>query len=68
MLLWRAGKHKEIAAVSKVTTCLWFGTDAEMAVNHYISLVPGSALEHIRRSPADWPGGAAGDAIVADRA
>ncbi len=37
--------------MSKVSTCLWFGKDAEMAVRFYVSLVPGSSLKHILRSP-----------------
>ncbi len=50
--------------MAKVTTCLWFGTDAEAAVRFYVSLVPGSGIGHIQRSPASWPGGAAGDVIL----
>ena len=51
-------------AMSKVRTCLWFGKDAEAAVRFYVSLVPGSSLESIVRSPGNWPGGQAGDVIV----
>jgi predicted 3-demethylubiquinone-9 3-methyltransferase (glyoxalase superfamily) len=51
--------------MSKVSTCLWFGKDAEMAVRFYVSLLPGSSLTHIQRSPASWPGGEAGDVIMA---
>ena len=43
--------------MSKVSTCLWFGKDAEAAVRFYVSLVPDSCLEHIQRSPSAWPGG-----------
>jgi predicted 3-demethylubiquinone-9 3-methyltransferase (glyoxalase superfamily) len=50
--------------MSQVSTCLWFGNDAEAAARFYISLVPGSRLTHIQRSPGDWPGGAAGDVIL----
>jgi predicted 3-demethylubiquinone-9 3-methyltransferase (glyoxalase superfamily) len=50
--------------MSKVSTCLWFGNEAETAVRFYVSLVPGSSLSHIQRSPAAWPGGAAGDVIL----
>ena len=52
--------------MSKVSTCLWFGKDAEMAVRFYVSLVPGSSLKHILRSPGVWPGGEAGDVILVD--
>jgi predicted 3-demethylubiquinone-9 3-methyltransferase (glyoxalase superfamily) len=51
-------------AMSKVSTCLWFGKEAEMAVRFYVSLVPGSSLKHIQRSPGIWPGGEAGDVIM----
>lgn len=50
--------------MSKVSTCLWFDKDAEAAVRRYVSLVPGSSLTHIQRSPGDWPGGVAGDVIM----
>lgn len=50
--------------MAKVRTCLWFGTDAEQAVRFYVSLVPGSDLEDILRSPGDWPGGKAGEVIL----
>src|SRR3981081_158025 len=50
--------------MSKVSTCLWFGKDAEMAARFYVSLVPGSSLKHILRSPGIWPGGEAGDVIM----
>jgi predicted 3-demethylubiquinone-9 3-methyltransferase (glyoxalase superfamily) len=50
--------------MSKVSTCLWYGKDAEAAVRFYVSLVPGSSLEHILRSPGTWPAGKAGDVIM----
>lgn len=50
--------------MSKVSTCLWFGKDVEVAVRFYVSLVPGSSLENILRSPGAWPGGEAGDVIL----
>src|SRR5271156_2209865 len=50
--------------MSKVSTCLWFGKDAEAAVRFYVSLVPGSSLDNIQRAPAGWPGGEAGDVIL----
>ncbi len=52
--------------MAKVRTCLWFGSDGEDAVSLYVSLVPGSEITHIERSPDAWPGGKAGDAIVID--
>ena len=50
--------------MSKVSTCLWYEKDAELAVRFYLSLVPGSSLEHILRSPGNWPGGEAGEVIL----
>lgn len=47
-----------------VSTCLWFGTDAEAAARLYVGLVPGSRIDHVQRAPGAWPGGAAGDAIL----
>jgi predicted 3-demethylubiquinone-9 3-methyltransferase (glyoxalase superfamily) len=50
--------------MAKVSTCLWFGKDLEAAVCFYVSIVPDSGIDHIQRSPAPWPGGAAGDVIL----
>ncbi len=50
--------------MSNVSTCLWYGKDAEPAVRFYVSLVSGSDIQHIQRSPATWPGGQAGDVIL----
>jgi predicted 3-demethylubiquinone-9 3-methyltransferase (glyoxalase superfamily) len=50
--------------MSKVSTCLWFGKDVEAAVRFYVSLVPGSSLDHVLRSPGPWPGGETGDVIL----
>lgn len=50
--------------MDRVSTCLWFGNDAEAAVRFYVSIVPDSGIDHIQHSPAAWPGGEAGDVIV----
>ena len=50
--------------MAKVSTCLWFGKDAEAAVRFYVSLIPGSEITHTMRSPGDWPGGTAGEVIL----
>ena len=47
-----------------VSTCLWFGTDAEAAARLYVGLVPDSRIDHVQRAPGAWPGGAAGEAIL----
>ena len=48
----------------KVSTCLWFGKDAEEAVRFYVSLLPGSGIGQVLRSPGPWPGGEAGEVIL----
>jgi predicted 3-demethylubiquinone-9 3-methyltransferase (glyoxalase superfamily) len=50
--------------MSNVSTCLWFGKDADAAVRFYVSLVPSSSIKHTQRSPGAWPGGEAGDVIL----
>ncbi len=50
--------------MAKVSTCLWFAKDAEAAARFYVSLISGSSLDHIQRSPGAWPGGAEGDVIL----
>ncbi len=47
-----------------VSTCLWYEKEGEAAARVYVSLVPGSRIEHIQRAPAKWPGGEAGDVIL----
>ncbi|BAU93871.1 3-demethylubiquinone-9 3-methyltransferase [Methylorubrum populi] len=47
-----------------VSTCLWFGKDAEAAVRLYVSLVPDSRIDHVQRAPGSWPGGEAGEPIL----
>lgn len=50
--------------MAKVETCLWFDKDAEEAVRFYVSIVPDSGIDEVRRAPDAWPGGHAGDVIV----
>ncbi|GEP10588.1 VOC family protein [Methylobacterium gnaphalii] len=50
--------------MAKVSTCLWFERDAEEAARFYTSLIPGSAIEHVQRSPGPWPAGETGDVIL----
>lgn len=50
--------------MADVSTCLWFGTDAEAAVGCYVAMVPNSSIDHVQRAPGAWPGGAAGDVIL----
>ncbi len=52
--------------MTKAKTCLWFKNDAEAAIRFYVTLLPGSRVDHIQRSPGPWPGGETGDVIVVD--
>ena len=48
----------------KMATCLWFDGGGEEAARFYTELFPDGELGHIMRSPSDWPGGKAGDAVL----
>ncbi|RXF74636.1 VOC family protein [Hansschlegelia zhihuaiae] len=50
--------------MSKISPCLWFVDDAEEAANFYVSLLPGSRIDHIARSPSDYPGGKQGSVLL----
>ncbi|HTK35352.1 MAG TPA: VOC family protein [Caulobacteraceae bacterium] len=52
--------------MAKVKTCLWFKGDPEPAVRFYVSLLPGSQIDHVLRSPGPWPGGQTGEVLVVD--
>lgn len=38
-----------MASAQKVSTCLWFDTQAEEAANYYVSLIPGSRVTAVSR-------------------
>lgn len=52
--------------MSKITPCLWFNGDAEAAAAFYVSLLPGSRIDRVFRSPTDWPSGKAGDVLTVE--
>jgi predicted 3-demethylubiquinone-9 3-methyltransferase (glyoxalase superfamily) len=52
--------------MSKISICLWFDGKAEEAARLYVSLLPGSSIDHVARYAGDGPGGAAGDVLVVD--
>ena len=52
--------------MDKVRPCLWFDGDAEEAARFYVTLLPDSRIDSIMRSPVDYPGGAAGAALVVE--
>ncbi len=49
----------------KATICLWFDSDPGEAVRFYVETFPDSEMGHIETAPADFPGGKAGDTLVA---
>jgi predicted 3-demethylubiquinone-9 3-methyltransferase (glyoxalase superfamily) len=52
--------------MQKVTPCLWFDGQAEEAARFYVSLLPGSHIERINKSPADTPSGPAGMVLTVE--
>jgi predicted 3-demethylubiquinone-9 3-methyltransferase (glyoxalase superfamily) len=52
--------------MDKVSPCLWYDGDAEEAANFYVSLLPGSRIDRIVRSPADNPSTKEGAVLVVD--
>jgi len=46
--------------------CLWFDGTAEEAAGFYTSLLPGSSVDTVWRSPADTPSGPAGMVLTVD--
>jgi predicted 3-demethylubiquinone-9 3-methyltransferase (glyoxalase superfamily) len=52
--------------MAKLTTCIWSNYTAEEQAEFYTSLVPGSRITNIQRTPADTPSQKAGDVIVAE--
>ncbi|MBI3923941.1 MAG: VOC family protein [Armatimonadetes bacterium] len=52
--------------MSKITTCLWYDSDAEEAARLYTSLVPNSAITRVSRAPSDFPNGKAGDVLMVE--
>ena len=46
--------------------CLWFNGKAEEAARFYTSLLPGSSVDKVWRSPADTPSGPAGMVLTVD--
>jgi predicted 3-demethylubiquinone-9 3-methyltransferase (glyoxalase superfamily) len=46
--------------MSKITPTLWYDGTAEEAARFYVTLLPGSRIEAVNRSPIDTPSGPAG--------
>jgi len=52
--------------MDKVRPCLWFETEAEEAVNYYVSLLPDSKIEHVQKNVTETPGGPEGSVLVVE--
>src|ERR1051325_5588646 len=52
--------------MKKNTICLWYDHDAEEAAHFYARTFPDSVVGAVRRAPADFPGGKAGDVLTVD--
>jgi predicted 3-demethylubiquinone-9 3-methyltransferase (glyoxalase superfamily) len=51
---------------AKNTICLWYDQDAEAAARFYAATFPDSQVTAVRRAPADFPGGKAGDVLTVE--
>jgi predicted 3-demethylubiquinone-9 3-methyltransferase (glyoxalase superfamily) len=52
--------------MSSVAPCIWFDGNAEEAASFYASIFPDSRVDAVRRAPADFHSGKAGDVIVVE--
>jgi predicted 3-demethylubiquinone-9 3-methyltransferase (glyoxalase superfamily) len=52
--------------MTKITTCLWFDTQAEEAARFYVSLFPNSSIGAIARYPEGLPGDRAGQVMTVE--
>jgi len=55
-----------MATAQKISPCLWLDGRAEEAARFYTSIFPDSRIDHVQRSPIDYPGGKAGDVILVE--
>jgi predicted 3-demethylubiquinone-9 3-methyltransferase (glyoxalase superfamily) len=53
-----------MATKQKITPCLWFDDNAEEAIRFYTSVFANSSIDHVQRSPADYPGGNEGAVLT----
>jgi predicted 3-demethylubiquinone-9 3-methyltransferase (glyoxalase superfamily) len=52
--------------IAKIQPCLWFDGNAEEASRFYADTFPGSRIDAIMRSPADYPAGKQGDILTVE--
>jgi predicted 3-demethylubiquinone-9 3-methyltransferase (glyoxalase superfamily) len=48
----RKQASERVSQTQEVTPCLWFNGQAEQAAAYYVSLLPGSRIDRVVRSPA----------------
>src|SRR3954447_3324049 len=54
------------ASRPKITPCLWYDGDGEAAAQFYVSLLPGSRIEHVQKNVTDTPAGPTGSVLVVE--
>src|SRR5437660_7921886 len=59
-------RRRGVVVMQKVTPCLWFDGQAELAAGYYVSLLPDSRIDRVIRSPADTPSGPAGMVLAVE--
>ena len=52
--------------MQKITTCLWFNSQAEAAAKYYVSLFKNSKIKQITRNSMDAPGGKKGSVLTVE--
>lgn len=51
---------------TKLAACLWFDKNAEEAARFYAATFPDSRVVAVRKAPADYPNGKAGDVLTVE--
>jgi predicted 3-demethylubiquinone-9 3-methyltransferase (glyoxalase superfamily) len=52
--------------MTKLVTCIWYNHTAEEAANFYASVLPGSRVTAVQKTPADTPSQKAGEVITVE--
>lgn len=52
--------------MTKIAPCIWYNHDAEEAARFYAATFPDSHVDAVRRAPADYPDGKAGDVLTVE--
>jgi predicted 3-demethylubiquinone-9 3-methyltransferase (glyoxalase superfamily) len=62
--LTRSRGEFHMSSQQKITPCLWFEGNGEEAVRFYVSVFANSSVDHVQRSPTDYPGGKEGAVLL----